>query len=128
MAKPLVRPSPWEHWPKWREQFHAILDPALYTLAWLDGEVACGRMILFASANSAILCSIKVYPTGYREIQGEAATGKLFDIVEHLIPSAENWARAIGCQSAQIQSREGWVRQMKKRGYSHYQTTIRKAL
>ena len=128
MGRALIGPAKWQDWPRWRGVFHQMLDPALYTLEWLDGEIACGRFILFQTADSAILVSIKVYPTGYKECQGEAATGKLAEIIDHLIPSAESWARAIGCKSAQIQSREGWVRQMKKRGYVLYQTTIRKAL
>lgn len=128
MAGSLVGPAPWQAYLPWREAFYALLDPALYTPAWLDGEVACGRFHLFTGAHSAILCSLKSFPTGLKEIHGEAAVGKLGEISSHLIPQAETWAKSIGCRSASISSREGWAKVLNRQGYSIYQTTMRKAL
>jgi hypothetical protein len=132
MARPVVRPDDWpDDWnayQRWRARFHAALDPALHTPAWLDGEVACGRLALFTAADSAIIASVKTYPTGLKEVQGELAVGKRAEIVGSLIPRCERWAQATGCRSAQISSREGWTKIMRSHGYNTYQTTIRKAL
>jgi len=112
----------------WRQAFHDMLDPRFYPASWLDAEIAAGRMMLMAVEDAAILFSVKVYPSGLKELQGEAACGNREAIVLTLIPAAERWAKSIGCESAVIQSREGWSRVMRKFGYSPYQTSIRKVL
>lgn len=115
-------------WPVWRERFVSMLDPALHTAEWLDLQVASGEMVLFANADAAILVSVRSYPTGLREIHGEAAVGELRDIVSALIPLAEIYGRECGCAFASIASRPGWSRELKVRGYDVHQVEIRKAL
>lgn len=112
----------------WRPHFIAMLDPELYTPEWLDCELFSGRFRLLVGAQAAILLSIRLYPTGLKEVEGQAASGKLSEIVGDLIPSAEHWARSIRCRTALIQSREGWVRTMKQHGYRLHQSSIRKVL
>jgi hypothetical protein len=124
----LVKTGDWADYLRFRDAFHGILDTAYYPADWLDCEVATGRFKLFTGEHSAILVSVKVFPSGLKELQGEAGVGKLAELVGDLIPAALNWARSIGCQSAQISSREGWVKQMRKHGFELYQTTIRRAL
>lgn len=111
-----------------REHFAGLIDPDCYTLDWLDGQVFSGEFRCFASGASAILVSIKYYPTGRKELHGQAAVGCLEELTGTLIPQAEQWGREQGCSHATIESREGWLRHMKRQGYEHYQTTIRKAL
>lgn len=119
-------PEPWSNYLPWRDAFHAMLDPALYPAAWLDGEVACGRMLLFSTPDAAILASVKTYPSGLKELEGQAATGKLSDIVGNLIPASLRWAQSIGCKSAVIESRKGWVKMLPD--FKVHQTRIRKVL
>lgn len=128
MATALVVPSVWPEWLRFRESFIALLDPACYSAAWLDAEIATGRMLLFTGNDSAIIANVRTYPTGLREFEGQAATGNLAEIVGDLIPLAEAYARQIGCQFASIASREGWAKVMKSSGYSIHQTTLRKTL
>lgn len=119
------------HWPaylQWRAALIATLDPRLYTAEWLDEQVMSGRFILLANRDAAILASVQIYPTGLKEIQGELATGKRETIVSALIPCIEREAKAAGCSSALIQSRQGWIRVMRKFGYNLHQSSIRKAL
>lgn len=116
----------WQDYQRFRADFHAMIDPLLYTPGWLDGEVACGRFLLIAGKNSAILFSVKSYPTGFKEIQGEAAVGKQAEIVGDLIPRAMQYGKAIGCHAAQISSRAGWSKLLKSSGFEVYQTSIRK--
>jgi hypothetical protein len=105
-----------------------LLDPELYPAEWLDDQVISGEFTLFTSSDAAILCSVRVYPSGLKEFHGQAATGNLATIVADLIPQAETYAKSIGCKYGSIASREGWSKAMKARGYDLYQTEIRKAL
>lgn len=118
----------WREYQRFRSDFIAVLDPELYNPEWLDMMLWSGQFRLFTSEKSAILTSIKVYPTGIKELHGEIATGNLGEIVRQLIPQAEAFARTQGCKIAVIQSREGWAKAMKRFGYNIHQTSIRKAL
>lgn len=118
----------WPEYLRFRDAFAAALDPRFYPISWLDGEVACGRMLLLTGEHSAILFSVKTYPSGLKELHGELAVGNLGGIVHDLIPRAELFGKEIGCSVAVIQSREGWNRVMRDQGYELYQTAVRKAL
>lgn len=113
---------------RFRGAFSELLDPRFYPLAWLDEQVASGNIVLLSTGDSAILISVKVYPSGLKEIHGEAAIGKRADIVGVLIPQAEDFGRSIGCEFGGISSRPGWERVMREHGYEIHQTTLRKAL
>jgi hypothetical protein len=115
-------------WPRWRDAFAAILDARFYTLEWLDGEVAAGRATLIAGDHAAVLIGVRAYPGGAREVHGLAAAGALDEIVAQLIPAAEAWGRANGCIVATIESRPGWARALRNRGYALHQLGLRKEL
>lgn len=116
-----------EYW-RFRDKFAKVLDPRYYPLEWLDVQIATGKMVLFTTSNSAILASIRTYPSGLKELHGELAAGNLETVVSQLIPQAEAYGRLHGCEIAVIQSREGWAKVMKASGYSLHQTSLRKAL
>ncbi len=126
--RPALAFSVFDDYLRFRPQFAAMLDPALYPLAWLDEQVATGNFTLFSGVDSAILVKIDRYPSGLLEAHGQAAVGKLAEIVGVLIPQAEAWARSLGCTSAKIESREGWMREMSAFGYQLHQVTLRKVL
>ena len=111
-----------------REGLFEALDDGLYTAEWLDGMVWAGIIRVIAGDDAAIMFKIKGYPTGARVLCGVGSTGNLDTIVNSLIPQAEDFARDMGCISARISSRPGWVKALKDSGYSLYKTTIRKGL
>ena len=82
--------------------------------------------MLFTRGDSAILCSIKTYPTGFKELHGQAAIGNLRAIVSDLIPQAITFGIESGCNEAVISSRKGWERMMKD--FEVYQVELRKSL
>lgn len=123
-----MSPPGWEEYRRWRDDFAAILDPRFYTVEWLDGEVWSGRIRLFSDEKSAILVSLRTFPTGAFEAHVEAAAGELKLLCNSTIAAVEDWARAIGCVSVRIESREAWVRIMGDKGYTPYQFAIRKEL
>lgn len=112
----------------WRHHFLALLDPELYPHDWLDDRVVSGEFVLFTAPDSAILASVRTYPSGLKEFHGQAAVGNLATIVADLIPLAEQHAKRIGCKYASIASREGWSKAMQAHGYAVHQVEIRKAL
>ena len=120
--------SQWIEYQQFRSEFAKVLDLNYYPLEWLDIQVMTGGMVLFTTADSAILASIKTYPSGLKEVHGEVAVGNLETIRSQLIPQAEAYGRLHGCEIAVIESRAGWVKAMHKDGYELHQTSIRKVL
>lgn len=116
----------WETYLKYRDAFISILDTELYPEAWLDAQVFSGKFHLFNSGNSAILCSLMVYPSGHKEMHIEAAVGELSVLTGPIIAQAENWAKGQGCSSVSFASKAGWSRIMKNLGYDVYQVNCRK--
>ena len=117
----------WFGYMDWRDHFAELLDPARYTLGWLDGEVWSGRIMFWGSDEAAILAKLITYPTGAFDIHGMAAAGDL-EAIKTLIGQAEEWARREGALGAEIASREGWQRALKEDGYEMHQVVLRKEL
>src|SRR5688572_15985703 len=111
-----------------RPLFERALDPRLYTIEHLDGLLFSGRAQAWFGEAAAIVTEVRTYPTGVRVIHGLVAAGDLEQIVEVLIPKAEAWARSIGCVLAIIESRPGWARALRARGYAPHQVAVRKTL
>jgi len=122
-------PDPvWDEYMRFRHMFADVLDPDYYPLEWLDGQIWSGKMRLFTTAESAIIVSIKTYPSGLQELVGEVAAGELRDIVSALIPQSIEWAKSLGCRVAEISSRPAWSRIMRNDGWDTYQVTLKKWL
>ena len=111
---------------RFRPDLEAVMDPRLFTIEWLDGQVIAGSYRVFSSANAIIIAEIKTYPTGAREVHGVVAAGELGEIENELIPQAEQWGKLLNCIAGQIDSRDGWERVMKRHGYERLKTVIRK--
>lgn len=112
---------------RFRSDIEALLDPALYSITWLDRQLIEGVFRAWAGENAIIVTGLKQYPTGAVDIEGIVAAGDVGEIVSGLIPRAEEWARGAGCVGAIIESREAWSRLLKPHGYSPHQISIRKA-
>ena len=113
---------------RFRPMFGEVIDERYHTLAWLDEQIASGVFRYWQSANAAIVTELRSYPTGAVDLHGIIAAGELSEIVGHLIPQAEDWARRIGCVAAIIESREAWAKLLKTSGYMPHQLALRKEL
>ena len=102
------------------------MDERYHTLQWLDEQVLTGKVQFWCSDNAAIIAEVRDYPTGAKDIHGLIAAGDLQEIIQLLIPQAEQWGREHGCIAAQIESRPGWARALKD--YDTHQVIIRKEL
>ena len=112
---------------RWRNGFAAALDPRFHSIAYLDSLVWFGRARLFANERAALLAEIKIYPTGARDVHVLVGAGEL-DALVALEPDLAAWGRDLGCLGVLIESRSGWARVMKKRGYEPHQIAVRKEL
>jgi len=109
-----------------RDDFAQVMDPRLYTIEWLDLQLINGTYRLWASDNAAIIAGVKLYPTGAMDVEGIVAAGDAEEIVNILIPQAEQWGRENGCSGAIIESRPAWTRLLEPHGYQPHQIRIRK--
>jgi hypothetical protein len=110
-----------------RAQFAAMLDQRFYTVEWLDHQIYSGAARLWSDGSSAIIATLKTYPTGAIEVHGLIAVGALETILE-LIELAEDWGKRCGAIVACIESRSGWAKPLAQFGYEPHQLTLRKEL
>jgi len=113
---------------RWRDEFAKVLDPARYSIEWLDRRIEDGSALFACCGDAAIVVEFREYPTGAKDLHGLIAAGRLESIVGVLIPQAEMFAKAQGALAAIIESREGWMKALVERGYQPYQRSIRKVL
>jgi len=111
---------------KWRPKFEAVMDPRMYSIGWLDGQVWSGRAWFWGNNKAGIVAELRHYPTGNFDIHGLVAAGDVVTVRDVLIPEAEAWAKSIGALGAIIESREGWLRVLKRSGYHPWQVSCRK--
>jgi hypothetical protein len=111
---------------KFRQAFKQGLDARRYPIEYLDKLMESGAAQLLCTERAAIVFEIRTYPSGARELHGLIAAGDLHEITETLIPEAERWANATGCIGAVIESRPGWARMLRDRGYRTHQIAVRK--
>lgn len=116
----------WAGYCEFRPAFAQVMDQRYHTLPWLDEQVLSGKVQFWRTDSAAIVAEVRDYPTGAKDIHGLIAAGDLADIVQVLIPQAEQWGRENGCIAAQIESRPGWARALKD--YDVHQVIVRKEL
>jgi hypothetical protein len=71
-----------------------------------------GDSQLWPLPNGAIITSIKIYPTGKKELRGWLAGGDLSEIVA-AEPQIGVWGKERGCKQFVLTGRRGWLRALK---------------
>ena len=110
-----------------RQEIEGLLDPRFYPLEWVDKRVWTGAIRTMSNDTAIIGFEVKDYPGGARELHGMFAAGDLDGILA-LIDECEAFARSLHCTVATIESRSGWARVLKSRGYAPHQLRIQKEL
>lgn len=108
-----------------RARLFEAFSPTLFTIEWVDYQVANGALLFWGIADAAILAQVRTYPTGAKIMHGVAAAGELNAIVD-LIALAEDNALDRGCIGACIESRAGWKRTLAQAGYEEDKILLRK--
>jgi hypothetical protein len=112
---------------KFRAGFAKAMDPDFHRIEELDAKIANGSALIWATDKSAIVAEIQKYPNALT-LHCLCATGDLNEIVNELAPAAEAWAKQAGCTHTMVESRSGWAKALKKRGYEIHQVTLGKVL
>jgi hypothetical protein len=110
-----------------RDEIASILDERFYPLAWVEQEIAAGRIGLMHNDTAIIGIERRVYPGGAVELHGMFAAGAMAGVLE-LIDLAVDAARLAGCTVAAIDSKAAWGRVLKARGFAVDRTRIVKDL
>ena len=118
----------WAGYLRFRPHFAEVTDPQFYPIEWLDFEVAQGRAWPLIGKDAGLVVEIKKYPGGVKAAHGLVAAGDLGEIINDLIPLAEEWGRKNGCKYGLIESREGWAKALKSHGWNIHQVAILKEL
>ena len=72
-------------------------------------RITDGFAELWTTPNAAMVTTIEVSPSGYKELKGWLAGGALPEIKE-FEPLLAQWARERGCRRVVIQGRRGWLK------------------
>ena len=118
----------WTGYRTWRPAFAAAMDPRLHTPEWLDARILAGSAQFWRSDHAAAVTEIRTYPTGAYDVHGLIAAGDVGEVRDIIVPEVEAWARTIGALGIVIESRPGWARALKGRGFEPHQLAVRKEL
>lgn len=97
-----------------RDAIAGILDERFFPLEWVDQEVAEGRIAVIGDASGCVGVTRREYPGGAVELHVMFAAGELsaclriWDQIE---------ASAQGFDLAAVESRQGWAKALKSRGF-----------
>jgi len=103
------------------------MDPDFHRIEELDRKAADGAALFWFGGKSALAGEVQRFP-GALVLHCLCATGDMDEIVNELAPQAEEWAKRAGCTHVTVESREGWARVLKKRGYGPHTVTVAKVL
>lgn len=100
-----------------RAEIVGILDERFYPHWWLEWRISTGQIDLLHNDKAVIGLEVRTYPGGARELHGLFAAGDKAAIRE-LIDIACEAGRQAGCTVAAIESRPGWSRELKDKGFT----------
>lgn len=110
-----------------RAEVASILDERFYPLEWLESRIQTGWIDLLHNDKAVIGLEVRTYPGGAMELHGLFAAGDK-DAIGELIDVACEAGRQAGCVVAAIESRPGWVRELKDKGFTVDKVRITKDL
>lgn len=93
----------------------------------LQGLVDAGRLVVFGNDRAAIGAEPLKLPGGRWALVVSLAGGEM-DAALALYDECESAARQAGASEVRVVGRDGWVRALKSRGFSHVATLLSKEL
>jgi len=110
-----------------RQQVRGLLDERFYPFEWVEAEIAEGRIATLMNETAIIGFEAKRYPGGATELHGLFAAGDLDGILD-LIDQVCSLGTELGVTVAAIESRMGWQKVLKTRGFAPDRLRIVKEL
>lgn len=110
-----------------RAEIASILDERFYPFEWVMQEIEAGRIAVMSNDTAIIGFEAKRYPGGATELHGMFAAGELPGILD-LIDEVCSLGAELGVTIAAIESRQGWAKVLKARGFQPDRLRIVKEL
>lgn len=104
---------------------HAIERP-LYTMVDVEAALRNGHATLHVGRRSFLLIAVEDEGSAGERIADVWLAGGDLEEIQAVLPTIEDWARAMGCTQAWIDGRRGWARALP--GYQEMTTRVRKLL
>lgn len=114
-----------ESYALWRDHLGGALDERYFSISWLDYVVHEGRAVLLATDKSAAVVEVRYFPTGAKDLRVICGAGDLEDMRGPLLDIMIKMAYENGCISVAVESRDGWVRALRDKGFSPYKSLLR---
>lgn len=102
-------------------------DGGHYSIEDVWREVLGGQAIFWPGNKSAVITQFWNFPRA-RACNIWLAGGDMTELLDHMQPIIEDFARRAGCSEMMIAGRHGWVRAMAPYGYKQIFTVVQKAL
>ncbi len=112
----------------WRPAFEEALDARYYPITWLDYVVMEGRASLIATNDAAVIVEVRYFPTGAKDLHVICGAGDLDELRGEILRLMLKMASDNGCLAVAVESREGWARALRDKGFSIYKTILRREL
>lgn len=116
-----------EYW-DWRERLAEANDPAFWPIEEIDLLLANGQAQFWCDGKAALVTRLVHYPGGAMCLEAVAGAGDKIGLLDRMEPELTEFARLHGCTHMKEDGRDGWRRELQKRGWRHYQTTMLKEL
>lgn len=110
-----------------RDEILTMLDERFWPREWVEAQIAAGQIGLLANDEALIGYEVRTYPGGATELHGMFAAGDLESIGALVDAICEEAARQ-GITIAAIESRGGWERAFRAKGFIRDKVRIVKEL
>lgn len=105
-------------WELWRDKIADALEKhahGTYTIEDIEGYIADGMMLMWATEKSLALLEIIDYPQA-KCLHVFMVVGEINDVFQHM-QFVEDYAQFIGCDMLTANGRVGWAKELKKKGW-----------
>lgn len=107
----------------------AVTRNGFYNIEDIEAALASGDMFFWPGEHAAAVTEFITYPNGKALnvfAGGGESNASLQEFIEKFEPSLAEWAKATDCRWIIGYGRPGWERILKKRGYQHMWSVMKK--
>lgn len=122
-------PTPSEEWVRCKPWLMAALehDGGFNTIEDVETRIAAGDAHFWPGKRAAGVTEFMAFPR-CKALNFWLVGGDLDELLDHMMPAAEAWARTQGCTKTVAFGRRGWKPKLAERGFSEGWTVFVKEL
>jgi hypothetical protein len=110
-----------------RAEIAGLLDERYYPLEWVETAICEGRIALLHNDGAVLGVERRHYPGGASELHAMFAAGTLSSVLE-LCDQACEAGKLAGLDCAAVESRGGWEKALRSRGFVRDRVRLVKGL